>query len=160
MTQASVNGAPSGCPLDKDKRNWLVATAVAGGIGAVATAVPFVSTFEPSEKAKAAGAPIDYIALQPTIAYTDGIGVVQRATHPHAAALFFDFMLSDGLLLMKDQQQLTTHKRDKAALDRFKPTIIDPARMRVDYDKWSELYQDMIAGRAPGTPPPPTGAGK
>lgn len=124
--------------------------------------VPFalsVYSYMP-EKAKAAGAPIDYIALQPTIAYSDGIGVIQRAAHPHAAALFFDFMLSDGLLLMKDQQQLTTHKRDQAALDRFKPTIIDPARMLVDYDKWSELYQDMIAGRAPGTLPQQTGSGK
>ena len=67
MTQASVNGAPSGSPLDKDKRNWMVATAAIGGIGAVATAVPFVSTFQPSEKAKAAGAAVevDISAVKP-----------------------------------------------------------------------------------------------
>ena len=46
-------------PLDRDKRNWIVATAVVGGAGVAAVAVPFVSTFQPSEKAKAAGAAIE-----------------------------------------------------------------------------------------------------
>ena len=42
-------------PRDPDKRLWLIATGVAGGAAALATAVPFVSTFAPSERAKAAG---------------------------------------------------------------------------------------------------------
>ncbi len=115
----------------------------------VAGEVPFavsVYSYLP-EQAKRKGAPIDWIALQPTIAYTDGIGVARRAPHPHAAALFVDFMLSDGLLMMKEQQQLTLHKRDSAVLDRLKPTFIDPARMLVDFDKKAQLYQDTISGR-------------
>ena len=59
MTQASVNAAPPGAPMDKDKRNWLIGTAVVGGAGVAAVAVPFVSTFAPSERAKAAGASIE-----------------------------------------------------------------------------------------------------
>ena len=53
--------------VDKGRRNWLIATSVAGGVGGVAVAVPFVSTFAPSEKAKAAGAPVeaDIGALKP-----------------------------------------------------------------------------------------------
>lgn len=46
-------------PLDKDKRNTLGMTAVLGAVGGAAVAVPFVSTFTPSEKAKAAGAPVE-----------------------------------------------------------------------------------------------------
>jgi len=45
--------------VDKDRRNAIVATSVVGGIGAVCTAWPFVNTFAPSEKAKAAGAPVE-----------------------------------------------------------------------------------------------------
>src|SRR6201996_1382506 len=45
--------------VDGSRRNWLVATTVAGGVGGVAVVVPFVSSFAPSEKAKAAGAPVD-----------------------------------------------------------------------------------------------------
>jgi ubiquinol-cytochrome c reductase iron-sulfur subunit len=45
--------------VDGSRRNWLVATTVAGGVGGVAVVVPFVSSFAPSERAKAAGAPVD-----------------------------------------------------------------------------------------------------
>ncbi|MGF6244880.1 ubiquinol-cytochrome c reductase iron-sulfur subunit [Paraburkholderia phenazinium] len=45
--------------VDGGRRTWLIATTVAGGIGGVATVVPFVSSFAPSEKAKAAGAPVE-----------------------------------------------------------------------------------------------------
>ena len=45
-------------PDDPDKRVWLIATGAAGGAAALATAVPFVSTFAPSERAKASGGPV------------------------------------------------------------------------------------------------------
>ena len=45
--------------VDQGKRTWLIATGCAGAVGGVATAVPFVSTFAPSERAKAAGAAVE-----------------------------------------------------------------------------------------------------
>ncbi len=45
--------------IDKDRRTWIAITCGAGAIGGVATAVPFVSTFAPSERARAAGAPVE-----------------------------------------------------------------------------------------------------
>jgi ubiquinol-cytochrome c reductase iron-sulfur subunit len=45
--------------VDQGKRTWLIATSCAGAVGVGATAVPFVSTFAPSERAKAAGAPVE-----------------------------------------------------------------------------------------------------
>jgi ubiquinol-cytochrome c reductase iron-sulfur subunit len=45
---------------DEGKRRFLVAaTGVAGGVAAGATAVPFVASMMPSERAKAAGAPVE-----------------------------------------------------------------------------------------------------
>lgn len=44
---------------DPERRTWLLATTAAGGAAAVATAVPFVSTFAPSERAKAMGAAVE-----------------------------------------------------------------------------------------------------
>ncbi len=57
----------SDTPVDTSKRTWLIASTCAGAVGGVATAVPFVSTFQPSEKAKAAGAAVevDISALKP-----------------------------------------------------------------------------------------------
>lgn len=46
--------------LDRGKRRFLVgATSVAGGVAAGAVAVPFVESMLPSERAKAAGAPVE-----------------------------------------------------------------------------------------------------
>jgi ubiquinol-cytochrome c reductase iron-sulfur subunit len=44
--------------VDQGRRTWIAITCGAGAVGGVATAVPFVSTFAPSERAKAAGAPV------------------------------------------------------------------------------------------------------
>jgi len=50
---------PAGSPDDADRRLWLGAATAAGGAGLVATAVPFVASLAPSEKARALGAPVD-----------------------------------------------------------------------------------------------------
>jgi ubiquinol-cytochrome c reductase iron-sulfur subunit len=57
----------SDTPVDASKRTWLIASTCAGAVGGAAVAVPFVSTFQPSEKAKAAGAAVevDISALKP-----------------------------------------------------------------------------------------------
>ena len=53
--------------IDSSKRTWLIASSCVGAIGGLATAVPFVSSFLPSERAKAAGAAVevDISALKP-----------------------------------------------------------------------------------------------
>src|SRR5438128_4766664 len=49
----------SDTPMDPAKRTWLIASSCAGAVGVGFTAVPFVSSFQPSERAKAAGAPVE-----------------------------------------------------------------------------------------------------
>jgi ubiquinol-cytochrome c reductase iron-sulfur subunit len=45
--------------VDCGRRRLLVATAAVGGVAGVATALPFLASFAPSERAKAAGAPVE-----------------------------------------------------------------------------------------------------
>ena len=45
--------------IDESKRRWVATTCGMGAVAGVATAVPFVSTFAPSERAKAAGASVE-----------------------------------------------------------------------------------------------------
>jgi len=45
--------------IDRTRRNLIVATSIAGGAAGVAAAVPFVVSMWPSERAKAAGAPVE-----------------------------------------------------------------------------------------------------
>lgn len=50
MSEAAVN---------KERRTWMLATCAAGGVGAAAVAVPFVSSLQPSARALAAGASVE-----------------------------------------------------------------------------------------------------
>ncbi len=50
----------SNAPVDSGRRRFLTAaTCVVGGAGAVGAAVPFIKSWNPSAKAKAAGAPVE-----------------------------------------------------------------------------------------------------
>jgi len=49
----------SDAQFDEDKRNWLIAATAAGAVGAGFTAVPFIASFQPSERARAAGAAVE-----------------------------------------------------------------------------------------------------
>ncbi|GAB6263309.1 ubiquinol-cytochrome c reductase iron-sulfur subunit [Photobacterium sp. CCB-ST2H9] len=50
----------SKAPVSNGRRRFLTATtSVVGGLGAVAVAVPFIKSWNPSAKAKAAGAPVE-----------------------------------------------------------------------------------------------------
>ena len=53
--------------IDASKRTWMIASGCAGAVGGIAAAIPFVSTFQPSERAKAAGAAVevDIAAIKP-----------------------------------------------------------------------------------------------
>jgi ubiquinol-cytochrome c reductase iron-sulfur subunit len=45
--------------IDGGKRTWIIASGCAGAVGVGFVAVPFVSSFEPSERERAAGAPVE-----------------------------------------------------------------------------------------------------
>jgi len=50
---------PSEQKIDSGKRTWLIASSCAGVVGVGAVAVPFVASFQPSERARDAGAPVE-----------------------------------------------------------------------------------------------------
>ena len=53
--------------IDSSKRTWIIASACTGAVGGIVAAVPFYKSFEPSERAKAAGASVevDIAGMQP-----------------------------------------------------------------------------------------------
>lgn len=64
MSQDSVmhddeGAAPVTLPSDPTRRFWIGTTCAMGGVAGLAAAVPFVSTFAPSDRARAAGAPVE-----------------------------------------------------------------------------------------------------
>ncbi|MFW9616444.1 ubiquinol-cytochrome c reductase iron-sulfur subunit [Aquabacterium sp.] len=80
-------------PVDQSRRTWVTMACAAGGVGGVATAIPFVSTFQPSERARAAGAAVeaDISALKPgemmTVEWRGKPVWIMRRTPEQLAAL-------------------------------------------------------------------------
>lgn len=88
--------------VDQSRRTWIAITCGAGAVGGVAVAVPFVSTFAPSERARAAGAPVrvDISALQPGEKMTvewrgKPVWIVRRTPEQLAALPKLDPLLAD-----------------------------------------------------------------
>ncbi|MDB5750884.1 MAG: petA [Ramlibacter sp.] len=94
----------SNSTVDASKRTWLIASSCAGAVGAGFVAVPFVSSFQPSERAKAAGAPVevDITALRPgekmTVEWRGKPVWIMRRTPEQVAALpKLDAQLADPM---------------------------------------------------------------
>jgi ubiquinol-cytochrome c reductase iron-sulfur subunit len=88
--------------IDSSKRTWLIASSCVGAIGGLATAVPFVSSFQPSERAKAAGAAVevDIAALKPGEKMTvewrgKPVWIVKRTPEQLATLAKVDPLLAD-----------------------------------------------------------------
>ena len=57
--QQAGSQSESSASVDRDKRKFLIATSAVGALGCAAAAVPFITSMTPSERAKAAGAPVE-----------------------------------------------------------------------------------------------------
>jgi iron(III) transport system substrate-binding protein len=112
----------------------------------IAGDVPFALTLYSylPDQAKRAGAPIDWIALSPTIAATDAVGIAGRAPHAKAARELYDFMLGEGQALMAEMGHVVSTRRMAPELERFKLTFIDPAAVIADYDRWTKIFEETI----------------
>ena len=91
-------------PVDKGRRTWIAITCGVGAIGGVATAVPFVSSFAPSERARAAGAAVqvDISGVKPGEKLTvewrgKPVWIVRRTPDQVAALNKLDRDLADPL---------------------------------------------------------------
>ncbi len=92
----------SDTPVDNSKRTWIIASGCVGAVGGVFVAVPFVRSFEPSERAKAAGAAVeaDISSLKPgekmTVEWRGKPVWIMRRTPEEVAALpSIDAQLAD-----------------------------------------------------------------
>ena len=110
----------SDTPVDTSKRTWLIASGCAGAVGGVFTAVPFVSSFEPSERAKAAGAAVeaDVSALKPGEKMTvewrgKPVWIVRRTPEELATLPANDSELADPKSLRKPDEFTPVYARNE-----------------------------------------------
>jgi ubiquinol-cytochrome c reductase iron-sulfur subunit len=102
--------------LDGERRLWLAATTVTGGAGLIATAVPFVSSMAPSERARASGAPVevDLAGIQPgelkTVEWRGKpVFVLRRSTDMLRSLTQHDDLLADPGSRRSEQPEYTVN---------------------------------------------------
>ena len=113
---------------------------VAGEVPLALTAYGFLA-----EQAKRKGAPLDWFVIPPVIARPTAEGLARNAPHPHAAVLFFDFLISDeGQQILASRQFVTVSRSIETPFNKGPLKLIDSAAILNQARKWQELYQKTI----------------
>jgi iron(III) transport system substrate-binding protein len=100
------------------------------------------------DELKKKGAPIDRFNISQPIAMFTGMGVVKKAPHPHAAVLFYDFMLTDGQELQSGQFKIATNNKFDVEQKKIPMKFIDPGLFLDNYDKWRQNFDSIFNKRA------------
>lgn len=102
---------------------------------------------------RAAGAPVDWQAIEPVPALVKTLGLAKNAPHPHASMLFIDFLLSkDGQKILQEADYLPAHPDVPAKVADLKAgggkfskfNFIAPELLYDKEEKWVELFDKMF----------------
>jgi iron(III) transport system substrate-binding protein len=98
-----------------------------------------------AEKMKNKGAPVEWFAIAPAIGRANGIGVTTKPPHPHAAALFVDFLLSpEGQQILQKGGYVPANLRVKDRAQALPLKFVDPAVILDEDAKWKKLWQEVV----------------
>jgi ubiquinol-cytochrome c reductase iron-sulfur subunit len=107
--------------VDNGKRTWIIASSCAGVVGGAFAAVPFVSSFQPSERARAAGAAVevDIGNIKPGEKLTvewrgKPVWIVRRTPEQVAALPKVDALLADPKSERKPDEFTPEYARNEA----------------------------------------------
>jgi iron(III) transport system substrate-binding protein len=137
---ASTNG------LSVRKGHTLLTTLVASGEVPVSLNV---FTYKVEQLAKM-GAPIAPLAISPAVGRVNGIAALRRPAHPHAALLYYDFMLSDAQHILASRDFTPTNQRIKPLSTKLDLRFVEPATMLDEGHKWTRLWREITSLRPPG----------
>jgi iron(III) transport system substrate-binding protein len=105
------------------------------------------------DRMKVKGAPVDWIVLPPAVILPSAVAVSRRAPHPNAAALFYDYMLTEGQRFYTEVHRVPANKNYDTPVRRLvrerQPVKIVNAQKAIDdYEKWHRHYKRLIVDRS------------
>ena len=103
------------------------------------------------EVLKPAGAPVDWVYLNPVFANIHPTGIAAKAPHPNAARLFIDFVLSKrgqevirGMNRIPDR--IDTPPDQARLIENIKPAFA-PAEVLDNFERYAKLFHEIFGGR-------------
>jgi iron(III) transport system substrate-binding protein len=106
-----------------------------------------------AERMKAKSAPVDWFVLPPAVVLPSAVAVSRRAPHPNAAALFYDYMLTDGQRFYTEVHRVPANRNydtpvRRLVRERQAVKIVNAQESIDDYEKWLDLYKRIIVDRS------------
>jgi iron(III) transport system substrate-binding protein len=127
------------------KGHTLLAGLVASG------ETPFALTLynHNADRLKKKGAPIDWFTIQPAYARVNGVSVARKSPHPHAALLFFDFILGpEAQTILQKANYIPANLKLNDPATRAGLRFIDPAIVLDESAKWDKYFDEIITRHA------------
>ena len=100
--------------------------------------------------ARRAGAPVEWLNLEPVVAANNVAALARNAPHPNAAMLFLDFMLSkDGAQqILRDVNRIPTHPEvlpnPPRLREGFSFIVIDPVKYNDGIERYGKLWREWV----------------
>ena len=107
--------------------------------------VALTAYYANAASAKQRGAPVEWAAVEPTIARPQGVGIARQAPHPNAALLFADFLLSplgQGMLAGMGRVPVSTAVKSDAGAINY--AMSDPSMILDENDRWQQQWDRLF----------------
>jgi iron(III) transport system substrate-binding protein len=103
------------------------------------------------EQMKPAGAPVEWVYLNPVFANIHPTGLAAKAPHPNAGKLFIDFVLSKkGQELIRGMQRIPdrvdTPPEQARFIDVAKPAFA-PTEVLEEFERYAKMFHEIFGGR-------------
>ena len=93
---------------------------------------------------KAAGGTIDCLVLQPAIGQLHAVSVHNKAPHPHAAALLYDFFLGEGQAILAKSYFVPSSRKVPSPIGDMPVKYIDPAEALDNQERWLRTFEEVF----------------
>lgn len=99
-----------------------------------------------AETIKKSGAPIDWFVLDPAITRVNGMGIARQAPHPHAALLFYDYVISvEAQKTLAAMDYIPTNALVESPIKNIKLNAAHLPKTTSQSEKWERLYQQTLS---------------
>lgn len=90
-------------------------------------------------------APVDWFAIEPAVTISDGIAIAKNAPHPHAAVLFYEYMLgAEAQSILAKLGFVPTNVNVESPLKNVKLKVLDAADLLDEDDASEKQFKSLL----------------
>lgn len=98
---------------------------------------------------KAKGGEVEWVKMEPLLAFPNPIGVIKGAPHPNAARLLIDYVLSaEGQTVLRDSSHIPASTKvnppDPTLKNGFRVNFLDPVLAERESPKWRSILKEIF----------------